>query len=159
MKIEEMPAGEELDVLIGTKIMGLDLAVRPRHTFLHRGPAFSNDCDHCGRRWTKDADNWPCRVRPPEYSTEIEDAWLVVEAMIERRQPGSFGTYQPLLGLSEKATDGNDKTHLASTWGRTTTERALSRRLHHWPSAAPRYWRWSRSNDGLQSPSRGPRAR
>ena len=86
MRIDEMPAGHEMDALITEKVMGFTLYIGDEipdgheHQCLQPGEVpeiwlkeridhggFYRYCKHCGNM--------------PEYSTDIADAWRVVEKM------------------------------------------------------------------------------
>ena len=61
-----MKAGRELDALIAEKVLGLS-GVRDGKSWLY------------GDNWTHNKEGVLCLV--PHYSTQIADAWLVVEKM------------------------------------------------------------------------------
>ena len=63
-----MKAGRELDALIAEKVLGLS-GVRDGKSWLY------------GDNWTHNKEGVLCLV--PHYSTQIADAWLVVEKMLE----------------------------------------------------------------------------
>lgn len=67
-KIDEMPAGPDLDVLIAEKVMGWKLE-----------GVFHDDPDEW-EGW-RDAEGQGGYASPPSYSTAIEAAWDVLEKM------------------------------------------------------------------------------
>lgn len=84
-----LKAGRELDALVATKVMGIDLTERPTHTWeplVDSGEYVDAKwCEHCGHCWfSGEAPGGPCAPTPLHYSSEIAFAWEVVEKLATR---------------------------------------------------------------------------
>lgn len=108
-QIETMPAGRELDRLVGTIVMGL-----PERTLDDPCPNCGSEMRNCGTR----ARCFTCVewIHSPyqEYSTDIEKAWLVVEKLSPADWTMGNGTCFRLdRGYGIIATDGTCPRHEA----------------------------------------------
>ena len=104
-----MKAGRELDALIAEKVLGLS-GVRDGKSWLY------------GDNWTHNKEGVLCLV--PHYSTQIADAWLVVEKLhndsvgIIRVSNGDGDSYDcDILPYLPKEMDGCSHAHItAESW-------------------------------------------
>ena len=75
MKIDEMPAGREIDALVAKKVMGAVACGAWRYLTYDRNVLEDGDCDHerC----------YPELCGSPHYSNNMEAAWSVIAAIVE----------------------------------------------------------------------------